>query len=542
MTTATPEIRKGATFNPIWIIPILALLLGAYMVIHTWMTEGPTITVVFNTAEGLTAGKTKVKYRNVDMGTVEEVVLADDFEQVVAKIKLEPQARELLRDDTRFWLVTARVGLGNISGLDTLLSGAYLQLSPGEGAKGKRSFEALEAPPLTPMGAPGIRLVLYSDHAGSISTGDSVLYKGYKVGRVESTRFDSKRRQVVYEAFIDAPFHELINSSVRFYNISGISVAAGADGLKITTGAMDTVLLGGVSFSAPPGLPPGEPVEHNTEFRLYKSKELAQDRPFEYLLPMVLRFDQSIKGLKHGAPVEYRGIPVGRVERVMIKEALAEMKFESRAGMGEALPVLIYIEPALLGLPDTMESVEALRDNMSMSVRNGFRATLETGNLLSGAKYVYLDFFENAPDAAIGSFGEYVTLPTLDSGLDQVLVKVNSLLDKFNALPLDDTVVNVNAALAELDATLAGLRVILEEDSTKALPGELNDTLRDLRQTLDGFSPGSAMYQSLENTLQQLNRTMGNVESLTRTLSSQPNAAIMPSTPTPDPIPEARSR
>jgi paraquat-inducible protein B len=177
-----------------------------------------------------------------------------------------------------------------------------------------------------------------------------------------------------------------------------------------------------------------------------------------------------------------------------------------------------------------------------MSVRNGFRATLETGNLLSGAKYVYLDFFENAPDAAIGSFGEYVTLPTLDSGLDQVLVKVNSLLDKFNALPLDDTVVNVNAALAELDATLAGLRVILEEDSTKALPGELNDTLRDLRQTLDGFSPGSAMYQSLENTLQQLNRTMGNVESLTRTLSSQPNAAIMPSTPTPDPIPEARSR
>ena len=540
MTTAKPEIRKGTAFNPVWIIPLLALVLGGYMIVHTWMTEGPEITVAFDTAEGLTAGKTKVKYRNVDMGVVEEVVLTDDFEGVVAKIKLERQALALLREDTRFWLVTARIGLGNISGLDTLLSGAYLQLAPGTGKKGKREYTALETPPLTPLDAPGLRLQLYTDKAGSVSTGDSVIYKGYKVGRVESTRFDSDRRQVGYHIFVDAPFHEMIDSSVRFYNVSGISVKAGADGLQVSTGSMDTILLGGITFGTPEGMPVGVPVENNTEFKLYASKDLAESYPYSHKLSLVVRFDHSIKGLKPGAPVEYRGFPIGTVDRVMVKELVVQNSAGGFQGTGESIPVLIHVEPARIDLPDTADSVEAFGKSLKNAVGKGLRATLETGNLLTGAKYVYIDFFEGEPVAEAGSFGGYMTIPTVTGGFDQVLVKVNTLLDKFNALPLDVTVDKTNAAIEELDKTLAGLRVILEEDSTKALPGELDATLKELRRTLDGFSPGSPMYRSLNNTLQQLNRTMGNVESLTRTLSDQPNAAIMPSTPSPDPIPEAR--
>jgi len=540
MTTAKPEIRKGTAFNPVWIIPLLALVLGGYMIVHTWMTEGPEITVAFDTAEGLTAGKTKVKYRNVDMGVVEEVVLTDDFEGVVAKIKLERQALALLREDTRFWLVTARIGLGNISGLDTLLSGAYLQLAPGTGKKGKREYTALETPPLTPLDAPGLRLQLYTDKAGSVSTGDSVIYKGYKVGRVESTRFDSDRRQVGYHIFVDAPFHEMIDSSVRFYNVSGISVKAGADGLQVSTGSMDTILLGGITFGTPEGMPVGVPVENNAEFKLYASKDLAESYPYSHKLSLVVRFDHSIKGLKPGAPVEYRGFPIGTVDRVMVKELVVQNSAGGFQGTGESIPVLIHVEPARIDLPDTADSVEAFGKSLKNAVGKGLRATLETGNLLTGAKYVYIDFFEGEPVAEAGSFGGYMTIPTVTGGFDQVLVKVNTLLDKFNALPLDVTVDKTNAAIEELDKTLAGLRVILEEDSTKALPGELDATLKELRRTLDGFSPGSPIYRSLNNTLQQLNRTMGNVESLTRTLSDQPNAAIMPSTPSPDPIPEAR--
>ncbi len=542
MTTAQAEIRKGKSFNPIWAIPVIAVVLGVWMVVHSWMTEGPEIQIAFKTAEGLTAGKTKVKYRNVEMGTVMEVILTDDFEGVIAKVKLERQALPLLRDDTRFWVVTARISLGNISGLDTLLSGAYIQLAPGEGTVGQRSYTALEEPPLTPVGAPGLRLTLYGDHAGSVSAGDAVVYKGYKVGRIESMTFDPDRRQVKYVTFIDAPFHELIDSSVRFYNISGISVSAGADGLKITTGSMETVLLGGVTFGTPPGMPKGEPVEHNAEFHLYPSKEQSLENPFKHGMYYVVRFSQSLKGLLPGAPVEYRGIPIGRVVRLLVKELMVQamespVKLE---GTGEPIPVLIYLEPARLELPDSKASVENMRYAIATGIANGMRATLETGNLLTGAKYIGIDYFPVDKVEQIGSWGEYETIPTIGGGFDQIMVQVNALLYKFNAMPLEDTVTSANSAIAELDRTLKGLRVILEEQSSKDLPDELKATLEELRATLAGLSPDSSFYQNLNATLLQLNRTLGNVESLTRTLAGQPNAAIMPSTLPQDPIPEAR--
>jgi paraquat-inducible protein B len=540
MTTAQPEIRKDRAFNPIWLIPALAVVLGVWMVVHSWMTEGPEIQIAFETAEGLTAGKTKIKYRNVVMGLVQEVILTDDFEGVIAKVKLERQALPLLRDDTRFWVVTARISLGNVSGLDTLLSGAYIKLSPGDGKVGQRQFTGLEEPPLTPQDAPGLRLELYGDHAGSVGAGDSVVYKGYKVGRVESMSFDPDRRQVKYVIFIDAPFHELIDSSVRFYNISGITVSAGAEGLQVTTGSIDTVLLGGVTFGTPPGIPKGEPVEHNAEFFLYRSKEAANDNPYKYGLYFVVRFSQSLKGLLPGAPVEYRGIPIGRVERLMIKEMVEEGIKTGRPGTGEPIPVLIYVEPARLELPDLESSVVAMRHTVATGVANGMRATLETGNLLTGAKYIGMDYFKGVETASIGEWDEYAEIPTISGGFGQIMVQVTALLDKFNAMPLDKTVTSANSAIAELDKTLASLRVILEEKSTQELPGELNATLAELRAVLDGLSPDSAFYQNLNATLQQLNRTLGNVESLTRTLSGQPNAAIMPSKLPPDPIPEAR--
>jgi paraquat-inducible protein B len=303
---------------------------------------------------------------------------------------------------------------------------------------------------------------------------------------------------------------------------------------------MDTVLLGGVTFGTPPGMPKGEPVEHNAEFVLYRSKEAAHDNPYNYGMYFVVRFSQSLKGLLPGAPVEYRGIPIGRVERLMIKEMVQEGIRSDRPGTGEPIPVLIYVEPARLELPDLESSVIAMRHTIKTGVANGMRATLETGNLLTGAKYIAIDYFKNQETVSIGEWDEYAEIPTISGGFGQIMVQVTALLDKFNAMPLDKTVTSANSAIAELDKTLASLRVILEEKSTQELPGELNATLAELRTVLDGLSPDSAFYQNLNATLQQLNRTLGNVESLTRTLSGQPNAAIMPSKLPPDPIPEAR--
>jgi paraquat-inducible protein B len=463
------------------------------------------------------------------MGVVEEVRLNDDFNGVIATIKLDRQTLPLLRDDTRFWVVTAQVGLGNISGLDTLLSGAYIQLAPGTGKKGQRKFVALEKPPLTPAGAPGLRLKLVSGRASSVSAGDKVLYKGYQVGRVETMEFNPSDRKVHYEIFIDAPYHELVNSTVRFWDVSGISVSAGADGFKVDTASMDTILLGGVTF-----------VKHDTEFKLYASYEDILKSPYRYGTYYVVSFAQSIKGLLPGAPVEFRGIPVGKVERILLKETISRRVGGGASGVGEPIPVLIYLEPGRLELPDRQASVASLQAAISTGVDHGMRASLESGSILTGAKYVSIDFFQDAEAASLGTFMEYTTIPTIETGLGQLEQKLNAVLDTINALPLNDTVSSANAAIATLNETLDSLHTIMASQSTQQLPAQLNTTLQQLQTTLDGLSPNSEAYQSINSSLLRLNRTMGNLESLTRTLSGQPNAAVMPSNPTPDPIPEPR--
>ena len=547
MTTAQAEIQEGRGFNAIWIIPIVALLLGIYMVVHTWMNEGPEIEIAFDTASGLTAGKTKIKYRNVEMGLVTEVNLTDDFEGVVAKVKMDLQAKPLLKADTQFWVVTARVSVGNISGLDTLLSGAYIQMSPGvEGKAGTRQFKALPRPPLTPADAPGLRLQLLAERAGSVSDGDAVVYRGYKVGRVETSEFDSELERMRYEIFIDAPFHELVDSSVRFYNTSGISLSASAEGLKINTGSMDTVLLGGIGFGRPPDIPEGDPVEPGTEFKLYGSLEDTLENPFSYGHYFVVHFAQSLKGLLPGAPVEYRGIRIGRVERILMKELMQEQLIEEHETghveyTGVPIPVLIYVEPGRLTLPDTPESVEILKVAIRDGVTNGMRATMETGNLLTGARYIGIDYYPNAGDESeMGTFLEYATIPTIGGGIDQIMVKVNSILDKIDRAPIEETLTNANDAIAQLDKALVGLEKMLNSEDMQKLPTDLSKTLDELRQTLDGLSPDSELYQNVNGSMRQLNRTLNNVEALTRTLSGQPNAAVMGSKLPPDPIPEAK--
>ena len=509
MTTEQVEISQGRKLSGIWFIPLLALVLGLYMVVHNWMTEGPEIQIAFKTASGLEQGKTKVKYRSVNMGIVEEVHLNDDFDGVIATVKLDRRALPLLREDTRFWVVTARVGVGNISGLDTLLSGAYIQLSPGEGKKEQRKFVALEQPPLTPAGAPGLRLQLTSDRSSSISAGDAVLYTGYKVGRVESMKFDPDDRKLHYTLFIDAPYHNMVDSQTRFWDVSGISLSAGADGFKVETGSVDTILLGGVAFGLPPGISRGVSVENDTEFRLYSSYDDILQNPFRFGSHYVISFSQSIKGLLPGAPVEYRGIAIGKVEKILLKESMEYNIQQGTQGRGAAIPVLVYLEPGRLELPDQESSVGDMHKAIRSGVENGMRASLETGSLLTGAKYINIDYFQDIEKAGIGSFLEHPTIPSIETGLEQIEHKLNAILDKINALPLNETVTGANKAVATLNETLDSLHTIMENPS-------------------------------INSSLLRLNQTLGNMESLTRTLSGKPNAAILPYSPIPDPVPEVK--
>jgi len=543
MSELTPEISTGKRFNPIWVIPVVAVIIGLYMVIHTKLTEGPEIAIQFNTAEGLEAGKTKLRYRDVDVGLVESVSLSDSMDKVVVTAKMDKSAEDMLREDTRFWVVRARVGAGAISGLGTILSGAYLQLDPGNGPRNKKQeYVGLEVPPLTPADAPGVRLTLYTDQAGSLSAGDSILYNGYKVGRIEGVTFDVEQKVVKYDAFIDAPFNDLVNTNTRFWDVSGVSVDATASGVHINTGSLETILLGGVAFGDLPGLPPAEKAVSGAVFKLSASyQELAED-PFQQRIYYVAEFEQSLRGLNPGAPVEYRGMQIGRVERILIKELMSM----GEAARGKPIPVLIYLEPARFGLPDSEQSVERMREALAVSLKSGMRASLQTGSLLTGALYINIDWYKDEPAVETAEFDGYPVMPTIPSGLGRLEQQIGSLLDKLNNLPLEPVVNNASNALATLDGSLASLtatmnslQLILDKEGSKSLPGELSDTLAELRQTLSTLSPDSPMGQSISNSVFELNRTLRNLEELTRTLSEKPNSLVFPTDFPADPIPEA---
>ena len=534
---AKPRIDTRKRISVIWIIPILALVIGLWMVVHTKLSEGPTITISFENANGLVAHKTKVEYLNVAVGQVQDVRLNANKDGVVVTIQMNPEAKGLLKADTQFWVVRARVGLGSVTGLSTLLGGAYIKLSPGIEASYRDSFVGLETPPLTPVGTPGVKLNLFNQKAGSISTGDAVLYNGYEVGRIEGTKFDEEKKLVHYDVFVDAPFDKLVTSSVRFWNVSGINLKASADGIDIRTGSLDTVFLGGIAFQLPDGAPPGEPVENGAVFNLYDSYEQILEKPSRYTMEYVVKFSQSLRGLLPGAPVEYRGIPVGHVKKILFEEMFNR---KEKLGSGSPIPVLIAIEPVQLGLPDTQSSVEYLKKNLEMSVRNGLRASLETGNLLTGSLFINTDYYEDVDVEEIGNFASYETIPTIHVGFGRLQEQVSNFLSKLNDLPLEQTIENVDQMVATATETLDSINKILNDSNAQQMTAELNATLESCREILEGLSPDSSAFQSFEDSLERLNRTFYNLNELTDTLKERPNSLIFhPNFPS-DPIPGAK--
>ncbi len=545
MTDIDPTISPDRGLSPVWIIPIVAIVIGLWMVIYAWMSQGPVVVISFKTAEGIEAGKTRIKYLETDIGKVKNVRLKKDMSGVVLEVQLDPGTEALLHEDSQFWVVRARVSSGTVSGLGTIISGAYIKLAPGSSEPGRRDFVGLETPPQTPVGTPGVRLQLSSKKAGSVTTGDLVLYRGYEVGRVEGLTFDEKRKLVTYDIFIDAPYDALVTNHVRFWDTSGISFNASAGGISLSTGSLQTVLMGAVSFDLPPGMSEGNKVEDGAQFKLFASREDMLEQPFQHNAYYVLSFNQSLRGLEPGSAVEYRGIRIGQVERIMFDELL-EKKLTSS---GIPIPVLISVQPGRLYFEDNESGAEQLDLLVKDGVLNGLRGSLQTGSLLTGKLFVNFDYYEDAAPADLTTFHDYQQIPTRASGFDRIEQQVTSFLDTVNTLPLNAMIGKVNQALDQLDGslqastkTLDSLTGILADSDTTSMMGELRMTLQELQLALSSFTPGSPTYQSLSSSIFELNRMLQNLDSLTRSLAEKPSALLLPSGFPADPQPKAKEK
>ena len=509
-----PIVRPARRLSPIWIIPIVAALLGAWLAWKYYEARGPAITVSFETAEGVVAGKTPVLCRSVTVGTVENVGLTSDLKGVVVTMQMTKQATRLLTTDTQIWVVRPRYGAAGISGLSTLVSGSYIELAPGVSHAPRRDFVGLEQPPVTPKGVPGLRVTLFTDEAGGIAPGTSITYKGLSAGRIETRIFHPENGKVEFGAFISAEYAPLVRANTKFWNVSGLDVQVGANGLQLRTGTLESLLMGGITFGQPTGATSAPPASDGASFALYESLEDTKKFSMRSSVPYLLLFTGGVRGLSDGAPVEFRGVRIGTVNGVSFRYLPNDPE--------RRVPVLIQVDPSFItNLPS--ENTEAAENFVADAVRNGMRASLKTGNLLTGQLYVDLDFQKDAPPATVTELDGYRLIPTTAGGLGELQDKATALLDKLAGLPLDETVRKATTAL----------------ESIKAMS-------ENLSKTAGGFSADSPVYKQLTATMRELDETLRSVRALADTLEQKPNALIFgkgkSARPTPTPTPARRGR
>ncbi|GAB3092255.1 MCE family protein [Aestuariicella hydrocarbonica] len=479
MSETEPTIRPKRAISKVWLIPLVALALGVWMLFYGYTNQGPSFQIQFNNADDLVAGKTKIKLLSVDVGMVESIGLNPEANGVIVNATLDKKYSDLLKQDTQFWVERAQIGTSGVSGLSTLLSGAYIKLLPGTSKRKQHTFTGLESAPLTNVNAPGVRLVLTSKKSSAVSTGNPVLFNGYVVGGVESKTLDETTQTIKYDVFIKAPYHQLVTDNVRFWDVSGIAMRASAKGFDVHMGSLDTLLAGGLSFSLPPDTPPGELARDGKEFHLYTSLEETLEKVYRHKVRYVISFNQPVGGVAPGAPVVFRGIPIGQVERVLLKEMMT-----GPTGKGAAIPILVHIEPGRLELGDSEASAEHLKELIEKEVRSGLRASLKTGNLITGNQLVSLDYYPNVEHAELGQYEQYAQIPTTPGSLAQLQESASMLLDKFNRLPIEDTIISANQAIGQLDASLLSLEQLLQSEGVQTLPSQLNSSLNELNSTL----------------------------------------------------------
>lgn len=512
----------------VWLVPIIAALIGISLLVQTWRSAGPEIQITFNSATGLQAGKTPVKYKDVTIGSVNAIALSEDGSQVVVSVSLVKSATRLTRKDTRFWVVRPRIGAGGISGIDTLFSGAYIAVDAGSLDELSDTFTGLETPPTVIGGAPGKSFMLHGTELGSLDIGSPVYFRQIQVGRVALYQLDKDGQGVSLQVFIDAPYDQYLTSDTRFWNASGVDVSLGADGFKFKTQSVSTLIAGGIAFAAPLHSQ-GKPVPEFAEFALNPDQATAMAPPDGKPVYIQLRFAQSLRGLAVGAPVQFSGIDLGRVDSLSLDYDKDKRRFPTVVGVAiypQRLGSVLDKLPKFSG--DQQGQIALFLRSM---VEHGLRAQARTGNLLTGQLYVALDFMPNAPKVAFDVAARPIVIPTVNGSFDQLQEQVANIVNKIDKIPLDSIGHNLDMSLAELNKTL-------QQVNGHVLP-EATQTLHQAQQTFSAaqgaLADDGSLQQNLGMTLQEVQRTARSLRILTDLLGRHPESLLrgLPSDPPP---------
>jgi paraquat-inducible protein B len=474
---ATAEPKSKSPLQLVWLIPLVAIVIGGWLAVKAIMERGPKITISFVNAEGIEAGKTKISFKDVEIGQVTAVKLTPDLKRVIVTADVVKDFAPHLVDDTRFWLVRTRISGGTVSGLGTLLSGAYLAVNVGNSTVKRREFTALEVPPVVDIGTSGREFVLHSKTAGTLSVGAPVFYRQLQAGEVISYQLDPSGQGVTIKIFITQDYLKYVSANTRFWNESGIGVKLDASGIKLNTGSLVSILIGGIAFETPDTGTPDTRTSASDEppakeFVLFSDRDQAMKNPETRVLQFVAVFDQSVRGLDKGAPVDFRGFDIGEVVSINTDiDARAEKVF---------IPVTLNIYPDRLRTRARKQTAALTpaerKEFIDRMVANGLRAQLRTGNLLTGQRYVALDFDPHALKAGINWSSSPPELPTSGGSLEELQTAIASIAAKIDKMPLQQIG-------SDVQQTLRSANKLVQRLDSEVTP-EARGMLVDARKTL----------------------------------------------------------
>jgi paraquat-inducible protein B len=537
---ATVVPRRRQRISVVWIIPILAAVVAIGIAIQRILSEGPTITIVFKSAEGVEAGKTFVKYKDVNIGQVSTVELASDYSRVVVTAKIAKSAADLMVEDAKFWVVEPRVTLSGITGLGTLLSGNYIGFDVGTSKKKQSKFTGLDVPPIITRDQAGRQFMLEAPDLGSLGIGSPIYYRRLLAGEVIAYDLAKDGKAVSLKIFVNSPYDKYVNPDTRFWNASGLDVSVGAGGVEIRTQSLVAVLAGGLAFDTPPFAAKAEPAAADTVFTLYSDRAAAMKQPESVAAHYVLHFTESLRGLSVGAPVTLLGLPAGEVTKVGLDFDAATMKIRGRVEIvsyPERIVARLKAKQQATGQAIAHSEQQRRAFFQRLVEQGGLRAQLRSGSLLTGQLYVAFDYFPDAPKVKVDWKAEPVELPVVPSEIVEIEQKVTGILAKLDKLPLEAIGEELKKALATLDQTLKDTNKAVNRVDAEVTPG-LKTTIEELRRaiaTADGVlksmdatlvgkdAPGQ---QELRDALQEITRAARSLRILADYLERYPESLI----------------
>ena len=546
-----PVVKERGGPSIVWLIPILTALIGVWLIVHTLADKGPLVTITFRTAEGIEIGKTRIKYKSLDIGLVEGVRFSSDFSRVEVRARLGKEAGHFLRRDTRFWVVRPTLSARGISGLGTLLSGSYIEIEPGQGAP-QALFVGLESPPVVNADEAGKQITLMARKLGSIDRGSLIHFQGIVAGEVLGYEMANDYRSVLIHAFVKPPFDRMVRSNTRFWSASGLDLSVGPDGMRVKTESLQALLFGGIAFDTPDGQETGPDDIAGLVFTLHDDQKSILEQGFTEKVRFVMFFEDSVRGLTVGAPVEFKGIKVGSVIGV-------RLEYEERTGAFR-IPVVVELEPErILDRGERMK--KAPRDAFQSLVKRGLRARLQTGSLLTGQLFIDLDMQPKTPIRLVGAGRTELELPTVMGNLEQMTTQMKGIVDKLDKVDivaigseLQSTLKgtaaianspNLDKTIADLAASLSSLRGILRkvDDRAEPITANLEQALAAARDALEKskatmaavegvLSPESPMHDNAARLAQELSSTAKSLRSLVEMLERSPQSLLFGRKPT----------